>query len=130
YFGATSQNVVVSVAAPAYASEFIGQSVPTQMTPGQKVQVSVTMMNMGANTWTAAENYRLGSQNPVDNSTWGLGRVLLDPTDAIATGQSKTFNFTVTAPSTPGQYNFQWWMVRDGYLYFPPPSDNVVVTVG
>ena len=131
YFGAVSQNVVVNaVGAPAYAAEFVTQSVPTSMSPGQKVQVSVTMKNMGANTWTAAQNYRLGSQNPVDNSTWGGGRVLLDPSDAIATGQSKTFTFEVTAPSTPGQYNFQWWMVRDGYIYFQPVSANVVVNVG
>jgi Ig-like domain-containing protein len=133
YFGTPSTNVVVDVVSTAvapYASQFVSQSVPTSMSPGQHVQVSVTMKNVGTNTWTAAESYRLGSTNPTDNVTWGLGRVLLGLTDAIATGDSKTFTFTVTAPSAPGQYNFQWWVVRDGVIYFGVPSDNVVVTVG
>ena len=52
---------------------------------------------------------RLGSQNPQDNLTWALGRVELS--GPAAPGTEAVFDFFVTAPPTPGTYNFQWRMV-------------------
>ena len=85
------------------------------------------MQNNGAATWSTANNYRLGSQNPQDNGTWGLGRV--DLPASVAPGGQVPFNFNVTAPSNPGTYNFQWRMVHDGVAWFGDYSPNVVVTV-
>ncbi len=95
------------------------------MTASQSVSVSVTMQNNGTTTWDTT-NYKLGSQNPQDNTTWGLNRVNLP--SSVAPGGSVTFNFTVTAPSTAGSYNFQWKMVK-GSTFFGAASTNVVVTV-
>jgi hypothetical protein len=39
-------------------------------------------------------------------------------------GQNVTFNFNVTAPSTPGMYNFQWKMVQDFVEWFGLPLDS------
>jgi hypothetical protein len=62
------------------AALFITQSVPTSMTAGQTYPVSVTMRNTGTMTWTAAHLYRLGSQNPQDNTTWaGHVSICLQP---------------------------------------------------
>ena len=36
---------------------------------------------------------------------------------------------TVTAPATPGTYNFEWRMVQDGVMWFGVETPNVVVTV-
>jgi RHS repeat-associated protein len=47
----------------------------------------------------------------------------------VAPGTSTTFNFNVTAPTTPGVYNFQWKMVRDGVQWFGALSANVAVGV-
>lgn len=99
------------------------------MVAGQSYSVSVTMRNTGANTWTAAQSYRLGSAYPRDNVTWGTNRVDLASGDAIATGQQKTFAFTVRAPSTPGTYYFQWQMVRYGGTWFGARSAIVAVVV-
>jgi len=77
---------------------FVSQDVPNPMCIGQTYPVRVTMKNTGSSTWTAAANYRLGSQNPQDNTIWGIGRVDLLPVDAIAPMQNKDFVFSVSAP--------------------------------
>jgi RHS repeat-associated protein len=109
-------------------AQFISQSVPATMTPGQTYAVSITMRNTGGTTWTAATDYKLGSENPPNNGTWGLGRVLL--TGPVAPGQDAVFSFNVTAPATAGLYNFQWKMLRELVEWFGPLTPNVVVAVG
>jgi hypothetical protein len=111
-------------------ASFVSQSIPTSMTTGQSYSVSVTMQNSGTKTWTASGGYKLGSQNPQDNSRWGMHRVDLASGDAIAAGQSKTFTFNVQAPTPAGTYNFQWRMVQEGVMWFGGFSTNVAVTVG
>ncbi|HWW74610.1 MAG TPA: PKD domain-containing protein, partial [Pyrinomonadaceae bacterium] len=117
----------VSNPTPVNNATFVSQSVPTAMNAGQQYSVSVTMYNAGTTTWTAAGGHRLGSQNPQDNGTWGTGRVNL--LASVAPGQSATFTFTVTAPATPGTYNFQWQMVQDGVEWFGGYSTNVAISV-
>jgi hypothetical protein len=110
-------------------AQFGSQSVPASLVAGAPATVSVTMRNTGTTTWTAAAGYRLGSQNPQDNATWGFGRVDLAPGDAIAPGGQKVFTFTITAPTTPGSYPFQWRMLREGVGWFGTASTNVIVSV-
>src|SRR5207237_1324496 len=98
--------------------------------PGQTYAVSVTMQNTGTTTWTAAGAYRLGSQNPQDNTTWGTNRVSLPSGSSVAPGANVTFSFNVTAPATAGTYNFQWRMVQDGVEWFGALSANAAVRVG
>jgi hypothetical protein len=111
-------------------AQFISQSVPSNMTPGAVYAVSVSLKNTGTTTWTAAGKYRLGSQNPRDGLTWALNRVYLSSGESIAPGQSKTFYFNVTAPTTTGIYNFQWRMVQDAVEWFGEYSQNVPVNDG
>jgi RHS repeat-associated protein len=112
---------------PPNSAQFISQSVTQTMTAGQTYAVWVRMKNIGSNTWTTQGAYSLGSQNAQDNTTWGMGRVALP--SSVASGSEVTFNFTVTAPSTPGTYNFQWRMVQDGVEWFGAFSPNVSITV-
>ncbi|MEB1609816.1 RHS repeat-associated core domain-containing protein [Xanthomonas campestris pv. campestris] len=97
-------------------SEYIGGSVPTTMVVGQSYAASITFQNTGWKTWTSQELYRLGSQGPTDNSTWGTGRV--DLASSVAFRANTTFNFTVRAPLSAGTKLFQWRMVRDGVAWF------------
>ncbi len=108
-------------------SQFITQTVPACMRPGTSNSVSLTFKNNGTATWTAADNYRLGSQNPDNNYTWGINRVNLD--SSVSPGQSKNFNFNVTAPSSQGTYNFQWRMLREGIAWFGDYTPNISVNV-
>jgi len=110
----------IDCSASANDAKFIRQNVPTIMTAGETYSVSVTMENNGASTWTESGKYRLGSQNPQDNGSWGINRIVLNNQDHIEPidNNQKTFTFIVTAPSTPGTYNFQWQMVQDGVEWF------------
>jgi len=110
-------------------AEFIEQSVPAQMDAGQQVEVSVSMRNMGTAAWTAAAGYKLGAQNPQDNSTWGFNRVPLEDGETIGPGETKTFAFRVTAPAADGVYDFQWRMLQESVEWFGEFSPNVEVAV-
>jgi hypothetical protein len=106
---------------------FVSQSVPTSMLAGATYNVTVTMSNNGGSTWTAASSYFLGSQNPENNYTWGGARVAMPA--SVGPGGQANFSFQITAPSTPGAYNFQWRMPQEGVEWFGPYSPNVAVTV-
>lgn len=139
YFGEKTKNGIVSAgawlpqgSAPNYAT-FVSQSVPEVMNAGQGYLVSITMNNSGTNTWPANGqsefSYKLGSQIPQDDTTWGLNRVALP--SSVKPGLSATFTFTATAPSTPGEYNFQWMMVEEpqaGWFGTLTPTTSVKVT--
>jgi len=106
---------------------FVSQSVASVMPAGTTQTVTVTMKNTGTTTWTAADAYRLGSRAPQDNDIWGRNRVLLP--NNVLPGEEVTFTFSITAPQTPGTYNFRWRMVRDGVEWFGEFTPNRLVTV-
>ncbi|MCL6455553.1 MAG: IPT/TIG domain-containing protein, partial [Ralstonia pickettii] len=123
---ATSSGTFTVNPLAAQAAAFVAQTPPpSTMIAGQTVAVSVTMQNIGSTTWTSAQLYRLGSQNGVD---WGVGQRVALPND-VAYGQQVTFNFTVTAPATPGSYNFVWQMLQDGVGWFGTIAPSAAVTV-
>jgi hypothetical protein len=116
------------LALPNQTAQVLSVSVPAQMTPGQTYTASVSMRNTGVTTWSPTTLHRLGSQNPQDNQTWGLNRVNLPW--AVPPGGNVTFSFTVTAPATPGSYNFRWRMVQDAVEWFGDFTSNILVSVG
>lgn len=109
------------------SAAFVSQSVPERMLAGNSYTASVTFRNTGSQTWTSAGNYRLGSQNPQDNLTWGGARASLAA--PVPPGEEGTFTFTVTAPPTAGIYNFQWRMVQDGVEWFGEFGANQPIEV-
>jgi len=90
------------------AAEFVSQQVPTIVPAGATLQVTETFKNTTNVTWLPADGYVLGSAAPAGNATWGTTSVALP--DAVAPGETVTFEFSVVAPSTIGSYNFQWQM--------------------
>lgn len=111
------------------AAEFIFQCVQYVLLPGETVNALVKMRNVGSTTWTPAGGYRLGSQNPQDNATWGTNRVYLPAGAQVAPWQTFDFVWQFQAPTAPGTYNFQWRMVREGVRWFGDLTDNVRVRV-
>ena len=121
----------------------IGINAPDSVAAEQPFNASVTMNNNGTKPWTTdATPHRLGSQNPQDNLRWGLNRISL-PWQPVNPGQSVTFSFSATAPSSPGTYSFDWKMVEDGIEWFgatcqktitvtpknnPPSANNLKAT--
>jgi hypothetical protein len=125
-FGSACGNRPPSTGFPRSAS-VVSQSVPTYMEAGASYLASITLRNTGDNTWTDADLYRLGSQNPHDNWHWGTNRVAVPR--SVEPGEEVTFDFYVTAPYSPGYYNFQWRMVQDGVEWFGDSTPNVQVQV-
>jgi uncharacterized membrane protein len=127
YFGQPSTNVAIQVGVTSTDdATFDSQSAQASMLAGSSHSVSVTMNNTGTTTW-AAGTYYLGSQNPAGNNIWGLNRVNL--ASPVAPGGKGTFTFNVTAPATPGAYNFQWKMAKDPSSSFGSMSTNLSISV-
>ena len=127
WFGDRTDNVAVSVLSPSNQSEFVSQTVPTSMVGGEAYTVTIKMKNIGNTTWEAGTGYKLGSQNPQDNTTWATSRAVL--TSPVAPGGTAVFTFTVWAPGKAGSYNFQWRMLREGVEWFGPSTPNLVISV-
>lgn len=111
-------------------ASFVSQEVPVYLDPGQKAIVKITVKNKLTSSWTRHKEFKLGSQNPKDNEIWGISRVELSEGDSIIPGDSKTFEFEITAPDEVGKYNFQWQMIQEHVEWFGSLSGNVVITVG
>jgi len=90
---------------------------PSPVTTGQVFGVQVDVTNTGDTTWTTAAEYKLGSQSPQDNLTWGTSRVAL-PIDPFLPGWAWGFAFNATAPTVPGTYTFAWKMVQENVEWF------------
>jgi hypothetical protein len=115
--------LTVLSAVPTNDSRFIIQNAPVTMVAGGRYNVSVTFRNMGSSTWTAANGYKLVSQAPLNNTTWGLNEVPFPSSVAsVAPGADVTFSFTVTAPATAGRYRFDWRVTQGtvGFGGFTP----------
>ncbi|HEX5735108.1 MAG TPA: DUF4214 domain-containing protein [Blastocatellia bacterium] len=121
-------SINVASGSTALGSQFVVQTVPTQVNPGQAFTVNLQWLNTGSETW--GSGFRVVSQNPPQNSTWGGTNVPLAGLFSVAQGQTLDLSFTVFAPSTPGTYNFQWQMWKDGPGFFGQMSTNVPIQVG
>jgi Subtilase family/Ig-like domain from next to BRCA1 gene/Peptidase inhibitor I9 len=108
------------------SADFVSQSVPTTVLAGQQMTVSITMKNVGTTTWQTGQYFYFAIGPQPDNGTWGMAHPPLP--NNVVPGSQVTFTFNVTAPSTPGTYNFQWRMLDNGE-WFGDRTDNVAVTV-
>src|ERR1700752_269597 len=114
-----------NLAVPHHAA-YVAQSLPPPpFLFGHRYRVSITMMNTGSETWTSAEGYRLGSQNPQDNTAWGLGRVELP--HPVAPKQQVTFTFSIPAPPASAARDFQWGMVHEAVTWFGDATPSVAI---
>ncbi|GDY22362.1 hypothetical protein LBMAG56_37090 [Verrucomicrobiota bacterium] len=130
-FGDATPNTVVAVAAvtppTTNNAQFVSQSSAATVKKGGSFFVTIRMKNTGTTTWLASGAHKLGSQNPADNTTWGLSRALLGT--QTAPGGTATFTFLARAPATAGTYNLQWQMLQEGIGFFGDKSTNVAITV-
>jgi len=108
---------------------FVSQVVPTSVTTSEGFDVEITMENTGSMTWTRADGYRLGSQNPQDNLTWGVGRADMEEDASVAPGGSHTFAFSVTTPTPDGLYDFQWRMLQEYVEWFGDQTPDLSIDV-
>jgi len=128
-FGDPSPLITITVSLQTNFATFVGQTVPTAMICGQTYTVSLQYKNAGTNTWATSGQYALQSASPYDNTLWGTTRIPMT-SSSVGPGAVGTFSKALTAPSNPGNLNFQWQPIQDSTgLNFSTISPAVVVSV-
>lgn len=134
YFGEEVNVPVVVDAAttPAWACAYEAGSstVPTNLATSETATVSLTIRNVGFETWPAP-GLGLTSQDSPAN-LWNNAFTSL--TTTVAPGATATFTFSIRAPSTAGSYSLRRQMrdTRSGSIgvFNSLPCVNVPITVG
>lgn len=125
-FGQPSTNIPVTVTLAPNAARYVSQTQASTVKSGSNFTVTVTMKNVGTNTWTAAGLYNLAPIGSTSN--WGITQVNLSSLDSIAPGASKKFTFTAKAPATAGSYTMRFQM-RKGTTFFGDQTALKGITV-
>ncbi|HSE98694.1 MAG TPA: putative Ig domain-containing protein [Blastocatellia bacterium] len=130
--GATAQKsftlVVGTTTTLPYDSQFISQTVPSSVEPGQSFSANIKWLNRGTQVWNGAAGLKVRSQNPENNTTWGGNTVQVASAPVPAGGQLD-ITFSAIAPHAPGAYTFQWQLFQEGTGFFGQASTAVQVTV-
>ncbi|MCE9669812.1 S8 family serine peptidase [Myxococcus stipitatus] len=109
-FGQASSSVPIKVI-PQSLAEFVSQTVPPQVLPGQVFPASITLRNSGTTTWGIYSGFQLAPVvGMMAGGDWGIESLPLAPDELILPGQVKTFSFNATAPQEQGYRQFQWRM--------------------
>ena len=133
---ASGQVACIHHSGPAAAPA--NHSVPSTLEPGAEVTVSVTMRNTGSTTWRHADRIKLGWSDGVHVSDaylpWNTTnrRVALNSGEQVQPGETKRFEFSITAPMGPGTYTLQRRMIDElpGAGWFGQPTARLMIRVG
>lgn len=111
-------------------AEIVTFLAPMAMPAGGNTVVTLQVRNTGTTTWTpgGATPYRLGSQRPQDNTTWGISRMELPHT--VNPREEVVFTFAVTAPISGGQALMGWRMVKELVHWFGELEERSVNVIG
>ena len=126
-FGDYSTNVPVTVTVAPDAARYISASaLPASVTAGSAFTVTITLKNVGTNTWTYGSTYQLKAVT--STTKWGNPTIALVPGDNILPGANKSFTFKAVAPTTPGTYVLQYRMAN-GSTFFGDLSPGFKINV-
>lgn len=118
-----------------WRAQYLGQTNPGPLTPGQSATVSVTYKNVGTTTWTQGQ-VRLGTANPPDRASgfaggsgWiGNNRVQMQEA-SVAPGQDAHFVFALTGNPAPGNYAEYFRPVAEGIAWMENVGQYFPVSV-
>lgn len=97
--------------------------------PGAGFQLETRVINVGSTiAFDPALDFRIGSQNPQDNQTWGTNRWELGGVVAPNSGLNVRLN--LTAPAQPGNYPLSLRMVQDGVTWFGDTFEFTATVAG
>lgn len=137
------------VHAPVYSWKIAGQYAYTDQTktigastigliPGQRVYVGFQAVNTGNTTWTngGTNPIKAGTSSPFDRSSafcdgswFGCNRPAFMKEASVAPGQTGTFEFWMTAPSSPGTYDEHFDVLAEGAAWMNDNGLNFHMTV-
>jgi glucose/arabinose dehydrogenase len=130
---ATATTYVATYQAMALAATYVSNP-PTEWIAGKSTTYQVTATNVGTQTWaySGTNRVRLGVYFGGDSDAvgaWPKEPQRFAMTRNIAPGQSFTFNVTIAAPTTPGNYILRDRLVKENVAWFDT-IDKINVTVG
>ncbi len=96
------------------------------MEAGKSYPIRVDLSNNGMEIWGPGSGHRLAS-NSQSGNVWGIETVA--PKAAVRNGNLVTLEFTVTAPSQPGTYEFRWQMRKGDSEWFGNPTRAYSISV-
>ncbi|GEM_PF-1177584 len=145
FFGAAFEKEINVVPAGRIGKDaaVVASTVPAFMAPNETRRVTVSVKNVGTETWSSGNLYRLaaktsGPANQFSFSGFADGgysnsvtdqRVYLKSSRTVESESSQSFTFNITAPSSPGMYTLALDMVQDGVAFFNKPI-TYSITVG
>jgi len=109
-----------------YSDEYVSDTIPTTMIPGQNYAVSITLRNRGV-VWNTTRGFNLGAAGDSDPFTATTRHAV---SGEVRPGQTYTFNFTLTAPLVSGPYTTDWQMLREGVAWFGATVSRQVLVIG
>jgi chitodextrinase len=110
-----------------YSCEYVSDTIPTTMTPGQVYNCSVTLRNRGV-CWYNGRGFHLVATS--NNDSWFKSVSSVSVTDGTKPGDTCTFNFQLTGPIVGGTRTTEWRMVRDGFSAGFGPTVTTTVDAG
>ncbi len=127
-----TQAAVSFVAYPPHRAQCVANSPSkTFVRPGETFPVTVQMKNTGTSTWSPDYGFFLSEYSSGATSGVTIWKNVKGATFTGSTGPggTRTFNLTVTAPTTPGTYGMSWGMhiVFAGFLHDPCTNKNITV---
>lgn len=97
-----------------YGGHFVGQTVPDQLVTQAQQSVEVVLKNVGTEAWKADNGVLLAIGEAGLGKSWGIDKVELAADEIVGPGETKTFEFTLSAPAEPGTYHLSWQLMRAG----------------
>lgn len=114
------------VAASGQRAGFVSESLPARAVAGASYSCRIQAKNISTDTtWSPGASYRLGLM--VATGTGAPGRVNL--AGNVGPGGTGDFDFTYTAPTTPGRYFYRFGMLQEGVAWFGQMLDLEVEVV-
>jgi Ig-like domain from next to BRCA1 gene len=137
YIKTTAANARLFNDSPDRNAQILWHNLPTQMKPGEVLDVSVTVRSLGDLSWTAAQQFKFGQEDfRPGEVVFGTGRSLLDDTKdeipiygGIFRGRPVTFQLELVAPTTPGTYLTHWSMLQENVAWFGQELDWTIQVV-
>ncbi|NNF61659.1 MAG: hypothetical protein HKN06_10075 [Gammaproteobacteria bacterium] len=119
YIDTTAAGAAVFRADAGRDAMFLWNDIPATMVAGETRTLRLVVRNEGSEEWSGADDHNLG-QNDTDTFIFGTGRHPVDDVAAessvyggVFKGRPILFEIEVTAPAAPGEYEFNWQMVKD-----------------
>lgn len=116
-----SNNTTTNIAKINLDSKNTSNTIPLKMTPGTKYSVSVTMKNMGIQSWLS-NNITLCLANDSSNEaaifTNNTTCFFMTSKNVTKYGYNYTWSFTITAPTYPNNYTLMFQMMANNTTWF------------